>query len=61
MSTLQFSVTLAVESRSFEFMLHGLAQFGSAFLLIGSFTVVLLVLLILGLAAIPGRVRGRKG
>ena len=41
-------------------MLHGLAQFGSAFLLIGSFTLVLIVLLILGLAAIPGRVRGRK-
>lgn len=41
-------------------MLHELARFGSAALLIAEFTFVLIVLLILGLAAIPGRVRGRK-
>ena len=41
-------------------MLHDLAEFGSAVLLIGEFTFILVVLLILGLAAIPGRVRKRK-
>jgi hypothetical protein len=41
-------------------MLQGLAQLGSTVLLIATFTFVLIVLLILSLAAIPGRVRGRK-
>jgi len=41
-------------------MLHDLAEFGSAVLLIAEFTFVLVVLLILGLTAIPGRVRKRK-
>jgi hypothetical protein len=41
-------------------MLHGLAQFGSGLLLIAEFTFVLIVLLLLSLAAIPGRVRRRK-
>jgi hypothetical protein len=41
-------------------VLHDLAEFGSEALLIAEFTFVLIVLLILGLAAIPGRVRKRK-
>jgi hypothetical protein len=41
-------------------MLHDLAKFGSAALLVAIFTLILLVLLILGLAAIPGQVRKRK-
>ncbi len=41
-------------------MLHELAQFGSTLLLIAEFTFVLIVLLAISLAAIPGRVRGRK-
>jgi hypothetical protein len=43
-----------------DIMLHDLAEFGSEALLIAEFTFVLVVLLILGLAAIPGRVRKRK-
>jgi hypothetical protein len=42
-------------------MLHGLAQLGTTFLLIALFAFVLIVLLFLSLAAIPGRVRRRKG
>jgi hypothetical protein len=41
-------------------MLHDLAKFGSAALLVAEFTLILLALLILGLAAIPGQVRKRK-
>jgi len=41
-------------------MLHDLAEFGSELLLIAEFTFVLIVLLIVGLAAIPGRVRKPK-
>ena len=41
-------------------MLEALAQFGSSFLLVAAFAFILIVLLILSLAAIPGRVRGRK-
>ena len=41
-------------------MLHELAQLGSTLFLIAEFTSALIVLLILSLAAIPGRVRGRK-
>jgi hypothetical protein len=43
-----------------DIMLHDLAEFGSEALLIAEFTFVLVVLLILGLAVIPGRVRKRK-
>jgi hypothetical protein len=45
---------------SYELMVHGLAQLGSTLLVIAEFTFVLIVLLILTLAVIPGRVRGRK-
>ena len=41
-------------------MLHELAGLGSTALLIAGFTFALIVLLIVGLAAIPGRVRSRK-
>ena len=41
-------------------MLNELAELGSTLLLIATFAIVLIVLLILSLAAIPGRVRGRK-
>jgi hypothetical protein len=41
-------------------MLHGLAQIGSTLFIVGAFIFALLVVLILSLAAIPGRVRGRK-
>lgn len=41
-------------------MLHALAQLGSTLLLICTFAFALIVLLILSLAVIPGRVRGRK-
>lgn len=60
MSTWQIFVTGEAESPSQDLMLHGLAQLGSTFLLIGAFAFVLVVLLILSLAVIPGRVRGRK-
>lgn len=60
MSTRQILVTRAAKCWSWVLMLHDLAEFGSAVLLIGEFTFILVVLLILGLAAIPGRVRKRK-
>ncbi len=41
-------------------MLHELAQLGSTVFLIAGFTFVLVMLLIVSLAAIPGRVRRRK-
>jgi hypothetical protein len=41
-------------------MLHDLAEFGSELLLIAEFTLVLIALLFVGLAAIPGRVRKPK-
>jgi hypothetical protein len=41
-------------------MVHALAQLGSALLLIAGFVFVLIVLLVLSLAAIPGRVHRRK-
>ena len=41
-------------------MLQELGEWGTTLLVIAEFTLVLIVLLIIFLAAIPGRVRGRK-
>jgi hypothetical protein len=60
MSMCQIFVTGAAGALSSALMLRDLAEFGSQVLLIAAFTVVLIVLLLLGLAAIPGRVRKRK-